>query len=102
MPVAAPVAAAPAPAAAAAPAAEEPAAKAPEKSTFTIKLESFAPEAKAKVIKEIKNIVQGINLVDAKKFAESVPKVMKEDVPKADAEKIKKTLEDLGAKVTLE
>ncbi|KAI9009085.1 ribosomal protein L7/L12 C-terminal domain-containing protein [Hyaloraphidium curvatum] len=96
---AAPAAAAAAPAAAEAPKAE---AAAPEKASFTLKLESFAADAKAKVIREIKNIVPGINLVDAKKFAESVPKVLREDVPKAEAEKIKKALEDIGAKVLLE
>lgn len=102
MPVAAaPAAAAPAAAAPAA-AAEAPQEKAPEKAAFAIKLESFAAEAKAKVIKEIKALVPGINLVDAKKLAESVPKVIREDVPKAEAEKIKKTLEELGAKVILE
>lgn len=37
----------------------------------------------------------------AKKFAESVPKVLKENIPKEDAEKLQKTLEALGATVTL-
>jgi large subunit ribosomal protein L7/L12 len=64
MPVAA--AAAPAPAAAAPAAAEAPAEKTPEKTMFSIKLESFAADAKAKVIREIKNIVPGINLVDVR------------------------------------
>jgi large subunit ribosomal protein L7/L12 len=38
----------------------------------------------------------------AKKFVESVPKTVKENMPKEDAEKLKATLEALGAKVTLE
>lgn len=38
----------------------------------------------------------------AKKFVESVPKTVKENMPKDDAEKLKKTLEALGATVTLE
>lgn len=69
MPVAAVPVAAAAPAAPAAPAeAAAPAEKAPEKASFTIKLESFAADAKAKVIREIKNIVPGINLVDVSLF----------------------------------
>lgn len=44
----------------------------------------------------------GLSLVEAKKFVESAPKVLKENVPKEDAEKIKGVLEGLGAKVTLE
>lgn len=72
-----------------------------EKTIFNIKLESFDAKTKAKVIKEVKGLL-GLSLVDSKKFVESAPKVLKENVAKEDAEKIKKTLEDLGAKVTLE
>ncbi|KAF9916051.1 hypothetical protein BX616_004734 [Lobosporangium transversale] len=85
--------------AAAAPAEEE---KPAEKTEFNVKLEKFDAAAKAKLIREIKNIIPGINLVEAKKFVESAPKVVKEGLPKADAEKLKKTLEDLGATVSLE
>jgi ribosomal protein L7/L12 len=41
-------------------------------------------------------------LVEAKKFVESAPKVIKENVPKDEAEKIKKLLEAIGATVTLD
>ncbi|KAG0300195.1 hypothetical protein BGZ98_009375, partial [Dissophora globulifera] len=85
--------------AAAAPVEEE---KAPEKTEFSVKLEKFDAAAKAKLIREIKNIIPGINLVEAKKFVEGAPKVVKENLNKADAEKLKKTLEDLGATVSLE
>jgi len=44
----------------------------------------------------------GLSLVDSKKFVESAPKVLKEGVPKEEAEKIKKTLEELGAKVGMD
>lgn len=44
----------------------------------------------------------GLSLVDSKKFVESAPKVLKEGVPKEEAEKIKKLLEGLGGKVTLD
>ncbi|KAI9328726.1 ribosomal protein L7/L12 C-terminal domain-containing protein [Obelidium mucronatum] len=98
-----PVAAAPA---AAAPAAAAPAAaveeKAPEQTEFKVKLEKFDAAAKAKIIREVKNLIPGANLVEAKKFVESVPKVLKENVPKEEAEKLKKLLEDLGATVVLE
>ncbi|KAF9092279.1 hypothetical protein BGX29_010527 [Mortierella sp. GBA35] len=91
--------AAAAPAAAAAPVEEE---KVAEKTEFNVKLEKFDAAAKAKLIREIKNIIPGINLVEAKKFVEGAPKVVKENLNKADAEKLKKTLEDLGATVSLE
>ncbi|KAG0046884.1 hypothetical protein BGZ83_007959 [Gryganskiella cystojenkinii] len=91
--------AAPAQAAAAAPVEEE---KVAEKTEFAVKLEKFDAAAKAKLIREIKNIIPGINLVEAKKFVEGAPKVVKEGLNKADAEKLQKTLQDLGATVSLE
>ncbi|KAK9449850.1 mitochondrial 54S ribosomal protein bL12m [Limtongia smithiae] len=93
---AAPVAAAAAPAAAAP---EEP--EVVEKTMFNVKLESFEPTAKPKIIKEVKNLL-GLNLVESKKFVESAPKVLKENIVKEDAEKLKAALEALGAKITLE
>ena len=44
----------------------------------------------------------GLSLVDSKKFVESAPKVMKESVPKEDAEKMKEKLKALGAVVEVE
>ncbi|KUI65500.1 54S ribosomal protein L12, mitochondrial [Cytospora mali] len=90
--------------AAAAPAAAEPEEEAPaaqEKTLFSVKLMSFEAGAKPKVIKEIKNLL-GLSLVDSKKFVESAPKLMKESVPKDEAEKIVATLKELGAKVEME
>ena len=72
-----------------------------EKTIFTIKLESFDTKSKPKIIKEVKNLL-GLSLVEAKKFVEAAPKVLKENVAKEDADKIKATLEGLGAKVTLD
>ncbi|RKO83224.1 ribosomal protein L7/L12 [Blyttiomyces helicus] len=77
---------------------EKPAAK----TEFTVKLEKFDAASKAKIIKEIKTLIPGASLVEAKKFVESVPKVIRENVPKDEAEKIKKLLEGLGATVSLE
>lgn len=88
--------------AAAAPAEEEEAAPAAaEKTLFNLKLESFEAGSKPKVIKEIKTML-GLSLVDSKKFVESAPKVLKESVPKEEAEKIIETLKALGAKATME
>ncbi|KAI8803390.1 60S ribosomal protein L7/L12 [Cladochytrium replicatum] len=92
------VAAAPA----AAPAEAEPAPPPKEKNEVKVKLEKIDETAKAKVIREIKTIIPGMNLVEAKKFVESIPKVIKEGVPKAEAEKMKKALEAVGAVVVFE
>lgn len=92
------------PAGGAAPAAaeeEEAEPAAAEKTLFNLKLEAFDAGSKPKIIKEIKSML-GLSLVDSKKFVESVPKVMKENVPKEEAEKIIETLKGLGAKVIME
>ena len=96
-------AAAPAQAQVAAPPAEEEeeAPKQEEKTLFNLKLESFDATAKPKIIKEIKAML-GLSLVDSKKFVESAPKVMKEGVPKEEAEKIIETLKGLGGVVKME
>lgn len=82
--VAAPGAAAPA----AAPAAEE-------KTEFTVTMTSFGAN-KVGVIKVIREIT-GLGLKEAKDLVEGVPSTVKEAVPKADAESIKKKLVDAGA-----
>ena len=89
---------------AAAPAAveeEEAAPKQEEKTLFNLKLESFDAGAKPKVIKEVKSML-GLSLVDSKKFVESAPKIMKEGVPKEEAEKMIETMKALGAMVKME
>ena len=72
-----------------------------EKTLFNLKLASFDAVAKPKIIKEIKSLL-GLSLVDSKKFVESAPKMMKEAVPKEEAEKIIETLKALGGVVTME
>ncbi|RGP72216.1 hypothetical protein FLONG3_6842 [Fusarium longipes] len=101
MPIGGFAAAAPAAAPAAAEEAEEAAPAAAEKTLFTLKLQGFDAASKAKVIKEVKNML-GLSLVDSKKFVESAPKMMKENVPKEDAEKIINTMKELGATVVME
>ncbi len=91
---AAPVAAAAAPVAAAA------AAPAEEQTEFDVILTETGSE-KIKVIKVVREVVSGLGLKEAKDFVESTPKTIKEGLPKADAEKIKKQFEDVGAKVEI-
>ncbi|KAK9436043.1 54S ribosomal protein L12 [Metarhizium brunneum] len=93
--------AAAAPAAAPAEEVEEAAPAAAEKSLFTLKLQAFDAGAKAKIIKEIKSLL-GLSLVDSKKFVESAPKMMKENIPKDEAEKIMASMKELGATVVME
>ncbi|TCO82272.1 LSU ribosomal protein L12P [Plasticicumulans lactativorans] len=87
---AAAVAAAPAAAAAAAAPVEE-------QTEFNVVMTSFG-ENKVNVIKVIRAIT-GLGLKEAKDLVEGVPSIVKEAVSKADAEKIKKDLEEAGAKV---
>ncbi|TKX18905.1 ribosomal protein L7/L12 C-terminal domain-containing protein [Elsinoe australis] len=93
-----------APAAQAAPAAveeEEAAPAAQEKTLFNLKLQKFDAAQKPKIIKEIKGML-GLSLVDSKKFVESAPKLMKESVPKEEAEKIVAALKAVGGEVVME
>ncbi len=89
---AAPMMMAGAPAAAAAPAAEE-------KTDFDVEL-TAAGDKKLNVIKVVREIT-GLGLKEAKDLVEGAPKVVKEGAQKAEAEDIKKKLEEQGAKVTL-
>ncbi|KAI8916191.1 ribosomal protein L7/L12 C-terminal domain-containing protein [Gorgonomyces haynaldii] len=73
-----------------------------EQTAFKVTLAKFDAAQKAKVIKEIKALLPGANLVEAKKFVEGAPKTIKEGATKEEAEKIKKLLESVGATVTLE
>jgi large subunit ribosomal protein L7/L12 len=82
------VAAAPAAGGAAAPAAEE-------KTEFNVTMTSFGAN-KVGVIKVIREIT-GLGLKEAKDLVEGVPSVVKDGVPKAEADTIKKKLEEAGA-----
>ncbi len=84
---------------AAAPAAAE-AAPAEEKTEFDVILTAAGSE-KIKVIKVVREVVTGLGLKEAKDFVESAPKTIKEGLPKADAEKIKKQFEEVGATVEI-
>src|SRR5437660_12506004 len=92
------VSAAAAVAAAAGPAAAA-AAPVEEKTEFTVVLAAFG-DKKIEVIKEVRALT-GLGLKEAKDLVESAPKAVKEGVNKDEAEKIKATLEKVGAKVEL-
>jgi large subunit ribosomal protein L7/L12 len=81
-----------------------PAAAAPvavEKTEFTPVLEAgFDATKKIGIIKVVREITQ-LGLKEAKDLVEGAPKPIKENIAKEDAEKIKKSLEDAGAKVTI-
>ncbi len=70
-----------------------------EKSSFNVEL-TDAGAQKIAVIKVVREIT-GLALGDAKAAVDGAPKVIKEGVAKADAEEMKKKLEEAGAKVTL-
>lgn len=71
-----------------------------EKSTFDLKLQSFDPKAKIKVIKEVRSIA-GLGLKDAKELVEGAPATIKKDLKKEEAEELKAKLEELGANIEL-
>jgi len=73
-----------------------------EKTIFTLTLQKFDAASKPKVIREVKSLVPNMTLMDAKKFVESVPIMLKENVTKEDAEKFKANFEALGATLTLD
>lgn len=90
-------AAAPMAVAAAAPAAAEEAAE--EKSSYTIEI-TDAGAKKIAVIKAVRAVTE-LGLKDAKDLVDNLPGTVRENVPKEEAEKIKKQLEEAGAKVEL-
>ena len=80
-------------------AAAAPAEAAEEKTEFDVELTEVGAE-KVKVIKVVREVT-GLGLKEAKDLVEAAPKVVKEAASKADAEALKKQLEEVGAKVTL-
>ena len=75
------------------------AAAAEEKTEFTVVL-AAAGDKKIEVIKEVRALT-GLGLKEAKDLVEGAPKTVKEGATKDEAEKIKATLEKVGAKVEL-
>jgi large subunit ribosomal protein L7/L12 len=89
---AAPVAVAAAPAAAAAAPVEE-------KTEFDVVLKAVDASAKLKVIKAVREVVEGLGLKEAKELVESAPKAVKEGLAKDEAEKVAAKLKEAGAEV---
>ncbi|MDA1108028.1 MAG: 50S ribosomal protein L7/L12 [Proteobacteria bacterium] len=75
------------------------AAAAEEQTEFTVTMSKFG-ENKVGVIKVIRTIT-GLGLKEAKDLVEGAPSVVKEGIPKKDAEDIKKQLEEAGATVEI-
>ena len=79
---------------AAVPAVQETASAEEQQTEFTVSLTGFG-DKKVQVIKAIRTIT-GLGLKEAKELVEGVPSVVKEGIPKDEAEKIKKELEESG------
>lgn len=77
-----------------------PAEKPAEKTEFTVSLDAFDTAKKIGIIKVVREITN-LGLKEAKDLVEGAPKPVKENIPKDEAEVIKKKLEEAGAKVSL-
>lgn len=87
-------------AAAVAVAAAGPAADAPaEKTDFDVVLKA-AGASKLQVVKKVKELC-GLGLKEAKELVDAAPSTLKEAMPKAEAEALKKELEEVGAEIEL-
>ena len=75
------------------------AAAAEEKTEFSVEL-TEAGANKINVIKVVREVT-GLGLKEAKDIVDAAPKVVKENVAKAEAEELKKKIEEAGGKVTL-
>lgn len=70
-----------------------------EKTHYNILLKSFG-ERKISIIKEVK-MITGLSLIKAKEKVDSIPQIIKSNVPKKEAQEIEKKLKSLGASVEL-
>jgi large subunit ribosomal protein L7/L12 len=86
---------------AAGPAAGPAAAAAPVKTEFNVVLTGLTDDAKKIPVIKVVREITGLGLAEAKKLVEEAPKPVKENVGKADADAMKKKLEDAGGKVDL-
>jgi large subunit ribosomal protein L7/L12 len=71
-----------------------------EQTEFDVVLEGFDAAAKIKVLKAVREAT-GLGLGEAKALVEAAPKAVKEGISKADAETLKKAIEEAGGKVTI-
>jgi large subunit ribosomal protein L7/L12 len=71
-----------------------------EQTEFDVVLDGFDAAAKIKVLKAVREAT-GLGLGEAKALVEAAPKAVKEGISKADAETLKKAIEEVGGKVTI-
>ena len=71
-----------------------------EQTEFDVILDSFDAAAKIKVLKAVREAT-GLGLGEAKALVEAAPKAVKEGISKADAETLKKLIEEAGGKATI-
>ena len=69
-----------------------------EQTEFTVTLASFPADKKINIIKIVREVTS-LGLKEAKDLVEAAPKPIKEGVPKAEAEAVRKKFEEAGAKV---
>ncbi|KAK2183226.1 hypothetical protein NP493_319g01013 [Ridgeia piscesae] len=74
----------------------------PIKKLLAVKLMKFDTAKKVALIKTIKSIIPGMNLVQAKKFVESAPQVVQGELQKEEAEKLKEAIEAAGGTTEIE
>ena len=73
-----------------------------EKTEVTVTLKGLSdPGKKIGVIKEVRNVIPGLGLKEAKELVEGAPKVLKEDVSKEEAAKIKEAITAAGGEVEI-
>jgi large subunit ribosomal protein L7/L12 len=66
-----------------------------------LKLVGFDAASKIKVIKEIRAMIAGLGLKEAKEMVESAPKVIQKDLKPEQAQELKAKLEEIGAQIEL-
>ena len=71
-----------------------------EKTEFNVSLVSFPADKKINIIKVVREVTS-LGLKEAKDLVEAVPKVLKEGIPKEEAETIRKKFDEVGAKVEI-
>ncbi|CAF0823829.1 unnamed protein product [Didymodactylos carnosus] len=81
---------------------EEEEARPSAQSVFKVRLIKYDDTKKVPVIKQVKDVVENINLVQAKKMVEAVPQVLRDNLSKADAETIKAKIEAVGGICVIE
>ncbi|CAF1182419.1 unnamed protein product [Adineta steineri] len=81
---------------------EEETARPTAQSVFKVRLIKYDDTKKVPVIKQVKDVVENINLVQAKKLVESIPQVLRDNLSKADAETMKAKIEAAGGVCVVE